>query len=125
MKTVSSRTVIGLPCLFVFCMAQSASAAQEPGKSAGAGPTVGSGPYKAIMEMDSGLPAHTIYRPDDLSALGRRRRCERRATPHSRSRLRRLHRRSEPLEREQPKAELPRDSHRSFRDTASRFGRAE
>ena len=40
-------------------------AAQEPG----AGPTAGSGPYKAVMEMDPGLPAHTIYRPDDLSAL--------------------------------------------------------
>ena len=32
-------------------------------------PTTGSGPYKAVMEMDPGLPDHTIYRPEDLSAL--------------------------------------------------------
>ena len=32
-------------------------------------PTTGSGPYKAVMEMDAGLPDHTIYRPEDLSAL--------------------------------------------------------
>ncbi len=28
----------------------------------------GSGPYKAVMEMDAGLPDHTIYRPENLSA---------------------------------------------------------
>ena len=33
-------------------------------------PAVGSGPYKALMEMDPGLPEHTIYRPMDLSAMG-------------------------------------------------------
>ena len=32
-------------------------------------PTPGSGPYKAVMEMDAGLPDHTIYRPEDMSAL--------------------------------------------------------
>ncbi len=32
-------------------------------------PTTGSGPYKAVMEMDSTLPEHTIYRPQDMSAL--------------------------------------------------------
>jgi hypothetical protein len=32
-------------------------------------PSTGSGPYKAVMEMDSGLPDHTVYRPEDLSAL--------------------------------------------------------
>ena len=32
-------------------------------------PTTGSGPYKAVMEMDAGLPDHTVYRPEDLSAL--------------------------------------------------------
>ncbi len=44
--------------------------AQGPGARAmTARPTVGSGPYRAVMEMDPGLPDHTIYRPDDLSAL--------------------------------------------------------
>lgn len=33
-------------------------------------PTQGSGPYKAVMEMDAGLTDHTIYRPEDISALG-------------------------------------------------------
>src|SRR5579872_2972610 len=32
-------------------------------------PTTGSGPFKAVMEMDAGLPDHTVYRPEDLSAL--------------------------------------------------------
>jgi hypothetical protein len=32
-------------------------------------PTTGSGPYKAVMEMDAGLPDHTIYRPENLAAL--------------------------------------------------------
>ena len=44
------------------------SAAQNPGGSQPP-PTSGSGPYKAVMEMDAGLPDHTIYRPEDLSAL--------------------------------------------------------
>ncbi len=70
MRANSSRTVVGLLCLFGFWFVQTASAAQEPeGRSAGAGSTGGSGPYKAIMEMDPGLPGHTVYQPDDLSAL--------------------------------------------------------
>jgi hypothetical protein len=44
--------------------------AQNPGgRPPMGGPSVGSGPYKAVMEMDAGLPDHTIYRPDDLTAL--------------------------------------------------------
>ena len=30
----------------------------------------GDGPYPAMMEVDSGLPDHVIYRPADLSGLG-------------------------------------------------------
>ena len=33
---------------------------------------LGSGPFKAIIEQDPGLPDHTIYRPGDLGALGSR-----------------------------------------------------
>ena len=50
----------------IFCWQ---SAAQNPGGSQAPGTTPGSGPYKAVMEMDAGLPDHTIYRPDNLSAL--------------------------------------------------------
>lgn len=32
--------------------------------------TPGSGPYRAVKELDPGLPEHVIYRPRDLSALG-------------------------------------------------------
>jgi len=32
-------------------------------------PSPGSGPLKAVMEMDAGLPDHTVYRPEDMSAL--------------------------------------------------------
>ena len=45
------------------------SSAQNAGGSQPSGTTSGSGPFKALMEMDAGLPDHTIYRPDDLSAL--------------------------------------------------------
>jgi hypothetical protein len=55
-----------LLALVIFCRQ---SAAQNPGGSQPSGTTSGSGPYKAVMEMDTGLPDHTIYRPEDLSAL--------------------------------------------------------
>ena len=45
------------------------STAQNPGGFRPPGPTQGSGPYKAVMEMDAGLPDHTVYRPEDLPAL--------------------------------------------------------
>jgi dienelactone hydrolase len=32
---------------------------------------MGSGPHVAIMEMDRGLPTHTLYRPADLAAAGK------------------------------------------------------
>jgi hypothetical protein len=45
--------------------------AQAPAGGAPATPTsAGSGPYRAVMEMDAGLPDDTIYRPKDLSTLG-------------------------------------------------------
>ena len=55
-----------LLALLIFCRQ---SPAQNPGGSQPPGTTSGSGPYKAVMEMDAGLPDHTIYRPEDLSAL--------------------------------------------------------
>lgn len=41
----------------------------QPRAAAPARPTTGSGPYKAVMEMDPNLPDHTVYRPEDLTAL--------------------------------------------------------
>jgi len=44
---------------------QSGAAVPEPGSP------MGSGPYRAIMEVPPGLPTHTVYHPPDLSAAGR------------------------------------------------------
>jgi hypothetical protein len=52
--------------LLIFCWQ---SPAQNPVGSQAPGSNPGSGPYKAVMEMDAGLPDHTIYRPDNLSDL--------------------------------------------------------
>lgn len=43
-------------------------AASAQAQPAPAGPPEGSGPYKAQMVADPGLPTHTIYRPRDLAA---------------------------------------------------------
>jgi len=43
--------------------------AAQPRADAPPRPTSGSGPFKAVMEMDPNLPDHTIYRPENLSAL--------------------------------------------------------
>ena len=45
------------------------NSAAQPRGGAPPRPTTGSGPYKAVMEMDTSLPDHTIYRPEDLWAL--------------------------------------------------------
>ena len=34
-------------------------------------PPVGSGPYPAIIEGDSGVPGHTIYRPENLNSFNK------------------------------------------------------
>jgi hypothetical protein len=54
------------------CVALALSAWALPAQNRGgapARPSPGSGPYKAVMEMDTGLPDHTVYRPEDISAL--------------------------------------------------------
>jgi hypothetical protein len=62
--------IFSLMFLLFLCGSMAGRAAQEPkgGTSAAPAPE-GSGPYKAVMEMDAGLPGDTIYRPEDLSAL--------------------------------------------------------
>jgi hypothetical protein len=61
--------------LFAFLLLLCASVGSRAGQEPKAGPppapaSAGSGPYKAVMEMDAGLPGDTIYRPEDLSSLG-------------------------------------------------------
>lgn len=58
-------------CLLTVFGLSSSQAAQDPnGRSPETRPVAGSGPYNTTMEMDPGLPGHTIYRPQDLSLLG-------------------------------------------------------
>src|SRR5512136_971232 len=45
--------------------------AQAPAPAQGPPPT-GSGPYPAIIEGDPGVPGHTIYRPENLSAFSQK-----------------------------------------------------
>ena len=57
--------------LFVFSLIATAAIAQ-PGPAQGPPPVqgpppTGSGPYSAIIEGDTGVPGHTIYRPENLS----------------------------------------------------------
>src|SRR5579884_3565253 len=66
--TQSRYTGVGSIALAALLMC-SWSGATQPRGGAPPRPTTGSGPYKAVMEMDAGLPDHTIYRPDNLSAL--------------------------------------------------------
>ncbi len=71
MKTM--RSCLAICCLVivsVLCVAVAGDGAQAPNGTPPATPPAGSGPYKAVMEMDPRLPGDTIYRPEDLSALG-------------------------------------------------------
>ncbi len=64
------RLICVLICAFSLIAAN--AFAQPPGGMPEMGPiSVGSGPYEAIVEGDSGLPDHTIYRPKDLSPFGK------------------------------------------------------
>jgi len=45
--------------------------AQSPAPAQGPPPT-GSGPYPAVIEGDPGVPGHTIYRPENLSAFNQK-----------------------------------------------------
>ncbi len=48
-------------------IATAVSAQAPPAASGPQTPPTGSGPYSAIIEGDSGVPGHTIYRPENLS----------------------------------------------------------
>jgi dienelactone hydrolase len=69
MKVTVRRNIAVCSALAALLTFSFQSAAQNPGASAPPRPSHGSGPYQAVMEMDAGLPDHTIYRPEDLSGL--------------------------------------------------------
>lgn len=68
------RSTIAVCCVasvFLLGVSVTGLGAQAPGAARATPPSEGSGPYKAVMEMDARLPGYTVYRPKDLSALGR------------------------------------------------------
>ena len=71
-KTIGVLTTAGV--VFVGSWtAVSARSPQQPSPATAAVSAetpIGSGPFKAIMEVDRGLATHTVYRPADLAALG-------------------------------------------------------
>jgi hypothetical protein len=60
---------IGLVAGLVAATASSLAAAQFVSEPIPADTPLGAGPYKAIMEMDPGLPTHTVYRPVELNQV--------------------------------------------------------
>jgi len=71
MRTMRSGfAILCVVTVFVLAVGVQGSGAQEPpGRPSEAPAPVGSGPYKAVMEMDARLPGYTIYRPEDLATL--------------------------------------------------------
>ena len=55
--------------LFLQCAAGAVSAQTPAAAAVPADTPLGSGPHPAIMQVDPGLPTHTLYRPADLTAV--------------------------------------------------------
>jgi dienelactone hydrolase len=55
--------------VFAMAMAPSFAAAEFVSKPIAADTPLGTGPYKAIMEMDPRLPTHTLFRPKDMAGV--------------------------------------------------------
>jgi dienelactone hydrolase len=61
----------GIPAFTLLAVLGASAFGQAP-PAAPAGPdTPGTGPYAAMKEEDSSLPDHVVYRPRDISALGK------------------------------------------------------
>jgi hypothetical protein len=59
-------------CILICVISLIATAALAQPAPAQGPPPVGSGPYPAVIEGDSGVPGHTIYRPESLSAFSQK-----------------------------------------------------
>ncbi|HLH52581.1 MAG TPA: hypothetical protein VKY92_03105 [Verrucomicrobiae bacterium] len=71
MRTIRSRCALFILMEILVLGLSAPGSAQEPtGRPPAVPAPAGSGPYKAVMEMDNSLPGYTIYRPDDFSELG-------------------------------------------------------
>jgi len=59
-------------CILIGTFSLIATTAFAQPKPAQGPPPAGSGPYPAVIEGDPGVPGHTIYRPENLSAFGQK-----------------------------------------------------
>ena len=70
MKSTRWSAIAWFVVVLLLCASATGHAGQEPKGTPPEAPVpAGSGPYKAIMEMDRGVPGDTIYRPENLSTL--------------------------------------------------------
>jgi len=75
LKTCLLGGMVGLSVGLGGCQTGSADKAAAAVSTETASRTIedgGTGPYKALMASDSKLPTHTIFRPNDLAAFGRK-----------------------------------------------------
>ena len=72
MITADIRRVVFVTLLaaLVFVSSAAAVAAQQPGANNNQPDTPGTGRFAAMKEEVASLPAHVVYRPKDLAALG-------------------------------------------------------
>ena len=72
MKGVTVRAVCGVVSMVFASLALAAGPAASAPQSASVAleTPLGSGPHRAILEVDAGLPTHTLYHPADLAAAG-------------------------------------------------------
>ncbi len=59
-------------CILICVISLIATAALAQPAPAQGPPSTGSGPYPAVIEGDPGVPGHTIYRPENLSAFSQK-----------------------------------------------------
>jgi hypothetical protein len=75
-RSKMKRLIHCVTVLALLCCAGYAQAPPGPESGSGMPPVLpaatplGTGPFKAIMEVDPALPKHTVYRPDNMSAVG-------------------------------------------------------
>jgi hypothetical protein len=75
LKTCLLGGMVGLSAVLSGCQTDSADQAAAAVSTETASRTIedgGTGPYKALMASDSKLPTHTIFRPNDLAAFGKK-----------------------------------------------------
>ncbi len=71
LRIMRNSSLRGLSTFSVLALLAVSAYGQAP-PPAPAGPdTPGTGPYPAMKEEDASLPAHVVYRPRDLAALGK------------------------------------------------------